>query len=220
MKISINNESLKKIHINKPYGQLGPMSRIIDTDLSPRFSIDKGSCINRSKTGQYFGLGCYSYVADTIIGRYCVFGSRVSIGPFNHPIDWLSVHDFQYRNTLDVFGENIYEEKNNGNRTKELDNKTIIGSDVWIADNVTIKRGVTVASGSIIGMSAVVLKDVPPYAIVAGNPAKIIRFRFEKEIIDELLKLEWWRHDMKELNGIEFKDISKAIKILNERFYS
>ena len=217
MKITLNNESLNKIYIDNPIGQLGPMSKIINSNLSPRFTIDKGSCINRSETGQYFGLGCYSYVADTIIGRYCVFGSRISIGPFNHPIDWLSVHDFQYRNTLEVFGENIYEE-NNENSIPKNEIKTKIGSDVWIADNVTIKRGVSISSGAIIGMSAVVLKDVPAYAIVSGNPAKIIGFRFEKEIRNELLKIEWWRHDMKELEGIEFKDINKAIKILKERF--
>lgn len=217
MKITVNNESLKKIYIDNPIGQLGPMSKIIDSNLSSRFTIDKGSCINRSETGRYFGLGCYSYVADTIIGQYCVFGSRISIGPFNHPIDWLSVHDFQYRNTLEVFGENIYEEKNEKNiPNNEI--KTTIGSDVWIADNVTIKRGVSISSGAIIGMSAVVLKDVPAYAIVSGNPAKIIGFRFEKEIINELLKIEWWRQDMKELKGIEFKDINKAIKILKQRF--
>lgn len=70
--------------------------------------------------------------------------------------------------------------------------QTIIGSDVWIGHNVSIKAGVTVGTGAVIGTGAVVTKDVPPYAIVAGVPAKVIRFRFSPDVIKALLKSEWW----------------------------
>ncbi len=70
--------------------------------------------------------------------------------------------------------------------------KTIIGNDVWIGDSVLIKSGVKVDDGSVIGTGAIVLKNVPPYAIVAGVPAKIIRYRFTPEIIEKLLALKWW----------------------------
>jgi virginiamycin A acetyltransferase len=215
MSMTINNETLNTKLIANPVGKLGPMSRIINSDLAPRFFIDKGACLNRSTTGQYFGLGCFSYVADTSIGRYCLLGSRISVGPFDHPTDWLSIHDFQYRNISAVFGETLLEHEN---ITQDLNVKTVIGSDVWIGDNVTIRRGVTIGCGAVIGMSAVVVSDVPPFAIVLGNPGRIVRFRFDADIIEDLLEIEWWKHDLKALNGVDFPNIRNAIAMLRERF--
>ena len=72
------------------------------------------------------------------------------------------------------------------------DDKTIIGNDVWVGYGATILRGVNIGNGAIIGAGAVVTKDVPPYAVVAGVPAKIIRFRFDDNKIDSLQKSNWW----------------------------
>lgn len=81
--------------------------------------------------------------------------------------------------------------------TPSLDKRrdTIIGNDVWFGTNSTIMLGVKIGDGAIIGACSVVTKDVPPYSIVAGNPAKIVRYRFPDEIIEQLLKIKWWDWD-------------------------
>ena len=72
---------------------------------------------------------------------------------------------------------------------------THVGHDVWIGRNALIKQGVTIGNGAVVGMGSVVTKDVLPYSIVGGNPAKLIRMRFSNETIDELIKSEWWYLD-------------------------
>jgi acetyltransferase-like isoleucine patch superfamily enzyme len=139
----------------------------------------------------------------------------LSVGPFNHPTTWLSAHEFQYRNLSDLYGETLVVEED---RPQGLDEKTVIGSDVWIGDNASVRRGVTIGSGAVIGMGTVVVKDVPPYAIVVGNPARIVRSRFAPDIVDSLLELKWWERDIGALGGIDFTDIKSAISWLRETF--
>lgn len=137
-------------------------------------------------------------IKNTQIGKYCSISSNVTIGADRHPTDWLSTHHFQY------------------NETKNFQSleKTTIGNDVWIGANAVIMTGVNVGDGAIIGSSAVVTKDVPPYAIVVGIPAKIIRYRFNPDIINKLLELKWWDIEHYELikNNINFSNIEKAIE--------
>ena len=92
--------------------------------------------------------------------------------------------------------------------------KIIIGSDVWIGAYVTILSGVIIGDGAIVGANAVVAKNIPPYAVVVGNPARIIKFRFPKEITDKLLKIKWWDWTEKKIKeNIElFKDINKFVE--------
>lgn len=214
MPVTISNDTPKAIKLDDPLCRLSPMSRVINSDIAPCFAIDTGSCVNRSRIGKYFGLGCYSYVADAAVGRYCTFASRVSVGPFNHPTDWLSVHEFQYRNLAPLYGESIVEEEP---KPQGLSPQTFIGSDVWIGDNAAVRRGITIGHGAIIGMSAVVVKDVPPYAIVVGNPGRIVRYRFSEEIVGALLELEWWNLELGALRGIDFSNIERAVSMLRER---
>ena len=79
--------------------------------------------------------------------------------------------------------------------------------------------GVTIGDGAVVGAGAIVTKDVPPFAIVAGVPAKIIKYRFDKETINDLLKLKWWNHDLKDLRDFDFtnvKDCINRLKIMQE----
>lgn len=89
-----------------------------------------------------------------------------------------------------------------------------IGNDVWIGDNVIIKNGVKIGDGAVVGLGAVVTKDVPPYAVVAGVPAKVIKYRFSDEIISELLELEWWNLEEDVIRQIPYDNIEKAIEFI------
>lgn len=91
------------------------------------------------------------------------------------------------------------------------DYKTIIENDVWIGSNVVVLNGLHIGTGAIIGAGAVVTKDVPPYAIVVGNPARIIKYRFDKEMIKKLLKSKWWELEAEEMIGVNFDNVEEAL---------
>ena len=92
--------------------------------------------------------------------------------------------------------------------------ETCIGNDVWIGDNVFIKRGVHIGDGAVIGASAVVAKDVPPYAIMAGVPARLLRYRFDEATCQRLLNTAWWRYPEEFLGTLPLRDVAATLKIL------
>lgn len=147
--------------------------------------IEPGTIFIKSSMEDYSYCGYYCSILNTTIGRFCSISNRVVIGGVAHPMHFLS--------TSPVFLSHKDSVKTKFARHEYLPEiKTHIGHDVWIGEGVFIKAGVSVGNGAVIGMGAVVTKDVPDYAVVAGNPAKIIRYRFEPELIDSLLKSEWW----------------------------
>ena len=194
--------------LQHPYIRLGVGAKIMKSNLVDNITIDTHSCINRCDIGQYFGLGCFSYVANTKIGRYCTFGARLSVGAFSHPTNWLSIHEFQYRDTTNIYGTSILKKEVN---IAPINSATNIGCDVWIGDNASVRTGVSIGHGAIVGLGAVVLSDVPPYAIVGGNPARIVRYRFTEDIVSMLLIIKWWELDLVDLKGVDFSNVDIAI---------
>lgn len=137
-------------------------------------------------------LGDYSYIAknsnisNTTIGKFCSIGPNVCCGLGKHPTNGISTSPMFYstkcQNGATLCSEDKYEEFQ----------PIIIGNDVFIGANVTILDGVNIADGAIIGAGAVVTNDIPPYAIAVGVPAKVVKYRFSPEKIENLLNSKWW----------------------------
>ena len=122
--------------------------------------------------------------AKVVIGKYCSIAKDVGVITGGiHPMDRVSTYPFRIQFNL----KGKY--KDGMPYTK---GDIVIGNDVWIGTNVTILSGVKVGDGAVIATNSILSKDVPPYAVVGGNPARIIRYRFSQEVIDELLEIKWW----------------------------
>jgi acetyltransferase-like isoleucine patch superfamily enzyme len=125
---------------------------------------------------------------NTDLGRFCSIASNVSIGPGVHKTDSVSTHPAFYLNNTPLVKTFVSSD------LFESSKKTIIGDDVWIGEGVVVLDGIKIGTGSIIAAGAVVTKDIEPYTIVGGVPAKFIKHRFDLETIDVLLKSEWWNY--------------------------
>ncbi len=129
------------------------------------------------------------------IGKYCSFGSNITFAFLGkHDYDLVTTYPFVefYKKWQTDTPANPYYNKGVIDASKIPAAPIIINNDVWIGNGTTIRQGVTVRNGAVIAMDSLVVKDVPPYAIVGGNPAKIIKYRFSPEQILDLLRISWW----------------------------
>ncbi len=188
--------------------------RTYNTDISS-FNIDFSSNIGRNcligrnvEIRKNVTVGDFTYFnsdnywtiieSNTVIGKFCSIAPGVIIGLGNHNYHNVSTHPFLYNDYyLKKITKDDFELLQTGLPDEE--EKTVIGNDVWIGMNACIKRGVKIGDGAVIGMNAVVTKDVPPFAIVAGVPAKVISYRFRDEDIKFILDNPWWNFDNTEL---------------------
>jgi acetyltransferase-like isoleucine patch superfamily enzyme len=143
--------------------------------------------------GDRYNIGDYTYGKPRVasrgegttltIGKYCSISTQVRIFlGSEHRMDWVSTYPFLI----------FLEDAKNIHVHPATKGDVIIGNDVWIGYGVTILSGVTIGDGAVIGACSVVTKDVPPYAIAGGNPARIVRYRFDEETIKKLLEIRWW----------------------------
>lgn len=171
--------------------------------------------------GSRLEVGAFTSVAgakfgNTTVGRYCAFGEQVAIGQHEHPTDWITssrishvpnMHDWQsilsrQRPERREFERTVYKSSNP---------TTEIGNDVWIGFGAYVKAGVKIGNGAIVAARSVVVKDVPPYSIVGGVPAKIIKMRFSDDIIAKCQEVRWWEYCLLDIDA----DLSNPIIALN-----
>ncbi|WHY55226.1 CatB-related O-acetyltransferase [Peribacillus simplex] len=160
--------------------------------------VDNSHIENFARVGKYnhiyfVNMGKHSYTGqDTVImytkiGAFTSISWGVTIGAAEHDFSKVTSHTFLYNSYDQLNNDQVYYDR--------FEKECRIGNDVWIGANSTVLRGVTIGDGAVIGANSIVTKSVPPYAIVAGNPARIIKYRFGQEIITRLLKLKWWTLD-------------------------
>lgn len=196
--------------------KLNPGARIIKSRLLGPLYLNRNTQVGPDAVvGKYFGMNESCFVARAVVGAYGAIGARTSINPFNHPTDWLSINEFQYHpGSFDWVDE--YNDFTRLERTPDMFKRVTIGNDVWTGHNVNVMPGVNVGDGAVIAAGAVVTKDVPPYAIIAGVPATVKRMRFPDKTIERLLRVRWWDLELSELSGLPFRDVEGCLSRIEE----
>ena len=171
--------------------------RIIDSQVGSWTELMRGTTLVESTFGDYsYTAGDVSIIyAD--VGKFCSIASHVRINPGNHPMWRVTQHHATYRRRQYGFGEADDAEFFQWRR----DHRCQIGHDVWIGHGAIVMPGVKVSNGAVIGSGAVVTKDVLPYQVVAGVPARPIRYRFGPHIIRQLQQIAWWDWDRETLES-------------------
>lgn len=182
---------------------------VVNAVMAPHNTIQVGAF-----TGAYGGR-----LGHCTIGRYCSIAPGVDIASDQHPVEWLSSSMIQYVPDLHGWGGWL---KSKGydafEPQKSFDSNAVvcIGHDVWLGQGVFIKSGVSIGNGAVVAAHSVVVKDVPPYSIVAGVPAKIIRPRFDERTIERMQRVQWWRYSIAGIAGLDYTQPAQCLDRIEE----
>lgn len=175
-------------------------AEVMESSLDEEVAVDSYTQVVHSKLGRKVQLGRSNSILYSELGRYCYTGQNttirnaklgkfnsiswnVSIGGNTHDMNKVTTHSFLVYPKWGMGGNSNWE---------SVKQACSLGSDIWVGAGVNILRGVKIGSGAIIGAGTVITKDVPPYAVVVGNPGRIIRMRCPEEIIEKMLEIAWW----------------------------
>jgi acetyltransferase-like isoleucine patch superfamily enzyme len=176
-----------------------------DSSFGKNIKIFKNSRLNSCHVESYTYIGNDCSLSRTIIGSFVSIGPELIAGIGSHPTSYFSTYPGFY--SKDVSGSFWF---GRNHEFMNIENKeVIIESDVWIGARVTILGGVKIGVGAIVAAGAVVTKDVPPYSIVGGVPAKLIKYRFSDDIIFKLVQTRWWQSSEEDLR--EFSNYSNNV---------
>ncbi len=165
-----------------------PQAEVVDSTLGAWTAVYERASVAESTLGDYTYVMNDSSVIYAEIGKFCSIASHTRLNPGNHPLDRAALHHFSYRSVSYALGDDDDDDFFEWRRS----HRVILDNDVWIGHGATVLPGVHIGTGAAVGAGAVVTRDVPPFAVVAGVPAKVIRFRFGKNVQDGLLRLAWW----------------------------
>jgi phosphonate metabolism protein (transferase hexapeptide repeat family) len=165
-----------------------PTAYIEKSHLGVWTEIGEKCQIVESSLGDYSYIGEWGNMIYTTVGKFCSIAAFVRLNPGNHPIERPTSHHLTYRPVMYGFANEDEAEFFAWRRSHFV----LVGHDVWIGHGAVVLPGVTVGNGAVIGTGAVVTKDVEPYTIVVGTPAKAIRQRFSDDVIERLESLQWW----------------------------
>ena len=232
MKIKVNKfviEYLREFNVQQDYNGNRCIYKIgKKIDVPTDSFMEEYSSLNH--TLQLCKTGTISYSWSKIpnqnmkIGRYCSIATGLRFIAEKHPLDLISTSPFSYNEEFYILKDSYLKYYGKALKTSTLENfigiskPTILENDVYVCTDAILKPGITLHTGCVVGQNALVTKDVPPYAIVGGVPAKIIRYRFDEKTIERLLRLEWWQYHFGDFDGINLKqDINFYLDELENR---
>lgn len=192
------------------------------TTIDSKAKFEGGNALanHSSFLNSSMGFGSYiaenSFIKNTEIGRYCSIGNDVMTVAGNHPLNQIASISPMFYSTACQTGF-TYVKREKFNDFKYIDEQkkiaVVIGNDVWIGARATLLEGINIGDGAVVAAGAVVTKNIPPYAIVGGVPAKIIRYRYDDETISKLLEIKWWDKDQRWISEHVdlFEDVQRLI---------
>jgi phosphonate metabolism protein (transferase hexapeptide repeat family) len=181
---------------------------VVDSSLGDWTEIGGDSTIIESTVGKYSYITRHCHIIYSEIGNFCSIASHCRINPGNHPLKRAALHHFSYRSRMFGLGtddHDFFEWRRS--------HKVTLGHDVWLGHGVVVLPGITIGTGAAVGAGSVVTKDVPPFTVVAGVPAKPIRQRFPKEVQDAMVRIAWWEwtHDQLRDALQDFRALDAAV---------
>ena len=225
MKVMLTEESLRWLRDKRVYFDFKGRDRLKPGD---QLWFEAGLAIE-SYTGFYDGhllcrMGFMSYSSSTLrgevtVGRYCSIGRGVDVILDHHPIEHVttaSITTSQLGVLAERFADDEGVEPPQGGPFAQRP-VPVIEDDVWIGSHATVLPGVRISVGAVVAANSVVTRNVGPYEIVAGNPAKVIRRRFPDEVVKMLLQTEWWRYRFTDFRDLPFDDLVSFAKAFLER---
>ncbi len=189
-----NPDTARKKLGTEPF--IHPTASIRDSTLGAYTEVGARTTLAEVEMGDYSYVVHDAQIIYANIGRFCSIASHTRINPGNHPLERVALNHFTYRASASGLGPDEA-----GFFDWRRSHRVTLGHDVWLGHGVIVLPGVVIGTGAAIGAGALVTKEVPPFAVAVGNPARVIRFRFPEAVRASLLRIAWWDWPRDKLAG-------------------